>query len=133
MLGAAPMYFLVGFARLGLGSGRCSMPVRAVLDLGSPLPAQQWFYDMVGTCIHFGSPEWEMWLADEAHGAFRVITPHCIYTVRREQRFGEWSWYAYPQGGRSPRHHRVALGTTTELTATRLRDIGLLFGTEQQR
>jgi hypothetical protein len=87
---------------------------------------------MAGTSIPFGSPAWEAWLADAAHGAFRVITPECIYTVRREQRAGEWGWYAYAQGG-SSRHQRVALGTTAELTASRLRDIGRLFGADQEQ
>jgi hypothetical protein len=109
------------------------MPVRAVLDLGSPLPEQQWFYDMAGTSIRLGSPEWEAWLADAEQSAFRVITPHCIYTVRYERRFGQWSWYAYPPGGASSRHQRIALGTTSELTAPHLRDIGRAFGTEQER
>lgn len=108
------------------------MPVRAVLDLGSTLPEREWFHDMAGTSIPFGSPAWEAWLADAAHGAFRVITPECIYTVRREQRAGEWGWYAYAQGG-SSRHQRVALGTTAELTASRLRDIGRLFGADQEQ
>ena len=36
------------------------------------------------------------------------------------------------QGG-SSRCQRVALGTTAELTASRLRDIGRLFGADQKR
>ncbi len=108
------------------------MPVRAVLDLGSALPEQQWFYDMAGTSILLGSPEWEAWLADAEHSAFRVITPHSIYTVRREQRFGQWRWYAYPQGSGSSRHKRVSLGATSDLTALRLNDIGRAFGTDQE-
>ncbi len=108
------------------------MPVREVLDLGSTLPGQQWFHDMAGTSIRFGSPEWEAWLADAEHSAFRVITPHSIYTVRREQRFGQWRWYAYPQGSGSSRHKRVSLGATSDLTALRLNDIGRAFGTDQE-
>jgi hypothetical protein len=107
------------------------MPVSAVLDLGSTLPDQQWFYDMAGTSILLDSAEWEAWLADAEQSAFRVITPHSIYTVRREQRFGHWRWYAYPQGSRSSRHKRVSIGATSDLTASRLRDIGRAFGTEQ--
>lgn len=106
------------------------MPVRAVLDLGSALPEQHWFYDMTGTSIHFGSLEWEAWLADAEHRAFRVITPYSVYTVRREQRLGQWRWYAYPQGSGSSRHKRVSLGATSDLTAPRLCDIGQAFGTE---
>lgn len=107
------------------------MPARAVLDLGSPLPEQQWFYDMAGTSIRFDSPDWEVWLADEEHSVFRVITPHSIYTVRHERRFGQWSWYAYPQRGGKSGHQQVAIGATSELTASRLRDIGEMFGMEQ--
>jgi len=85
---------------------------------------------MVGTGIHLGSPEWEAWLADAEHSAFRVITPYSIYTVRHERRFGQWSWYAYPQGGGRSDHQRIAIGAASELTASRLRDIGRAFGTE---
>ena len=107
------------------------MPVRAVLDLGSTLPEQQWFYDMAGASFLFGSAEWEAWLADDGHRAFRVITPHCIYTVRREQRFGQWRWSASPKGGGTSRH-RVVIGATSDLTALRLRDIGRVFGADQE-
>ncbi len=104
------------------------MPTKAVLDLGSVQRDGPWFYDMAGTSFRLGSPAWEAWLVDPAHAAFRVITPHGIYTVRRERRAGQGGWYGYRRSG--THLQKIYIGSTGDLTAPHLLAIGAQFPRE---
>ena len=99
------------------------MTIQAVVDLGTDDPAQGYLWDG-GRVILLASRAWPAWLAEAQHGAFQIICPACVYTARRERRpqSGHWDWYAYRR--RAGKLHKHSIGTTAELTAARLLEVG---------
>ena len=99
------------------------MTIQAVIDLGARDSAQWHLWDGTRT-IALDSPAWAAWLADEAHTAVRVVCPSGTYTARRERRPASAGWYWYAYRRHAGTLYKRYIGTTAELTAARLLEVG---------
>ncbi len=104
------------------------MTICAVIDLGARDPAQWHLRDGTRTIV-LESPAWAAWLGDEAHAAVRVVCPDVTYTARRERRPASEGWYWYAYRRRAGKLFKRSIGTTAELTAARLLEVGTALST----
>lgn len=66
--------------------------------------------------ILIGTAEWFSWLKQQCCFTFGALDG--LFTVRKEQRHGNWYWYAYQLS--QEKLHVLCLGKTEELTLARL-------------
>ncbi len=105
------------------------MTIRAVIDLGAR-DAAHWYLWDGDRVVALVSPAWAAWLDDAVHAAVRVVCPGVTYTARRERRPDSAGWYWYAYRRHAGKLHKRYIGTTAELTAARLLEVGTALGEE---